>query len=382
MTNAKRKKAVHFGAGNVGRGFLGQLYCQSRWDTVFVDVDQRVVAALNERGGYQIEILGDRNYLFDVTNVRAVDGRQVDAVAAEIADGNLIGTSVGGAALKYIAPAIVAGLELRARNGAGPASILICENLLHAGRILKDMLLQHASGACREYIEQKTRFAESVVSRMVPVVPEAKRNADPLYIGVEAYATLPVDRRGFFDLPEIEGLEFHDNLEAYEERKLFTHNCGHALCAYFGAEKNYEYIWQAVGDPQIRAKVLAALDETSAALICKHHFTQQEQQAHVDDLMHRFANRALGDTVARVGRDPLRKLGPHDRLIGGARLVLETGGEPVAVVEGIRSVLRYRNAGDAAAIELAQMLDEHGLDHVLRKVCGLSPDERLYQMIR
>jgi len=380
--SGRKKKAVHFGAGNIGRGFLGQLYSQSGWETVFIDVDPRVIAALNERKSYKIEILGDKNYFVEVTGVRAVDGRNVDAVAAEIADADLIGTSVGGAVLKHVAPAMAAGLARRAERAAGPISVLICENLLEAGRVLRELLLQSASEACRRYIETQVGFAETVVSRMVPVVPEEKRKADPLYVGVEAYAILPVDRRGFpARLPDIKGLEFHDNLEAYEERKLFTHNCGHCLCAYFGREKNCEYIWQAVSDPEIRKKVLAALDETSAALIKKHGFTVKEQQDHVDDLLTRFANRALGDTVARVGRDPIRKLGPRDRLIGAARLVMETGGQPANIVAGIRSALRYRNADDPVAVELARMIDDHGLPHVLQKICGLQPSEKLYRMI-
>jgi len=378
----KTKKAVHFGAGNIGRGFLGQLYSQSGWETVFVDVDQRLIHALNERRSYQIEILGERCYLLDVTNVRAVDGREAAAVAEEIATADILGTSVGGAVLKHIAPAMAAGLAKRAAAAAAPISVLICENLLGAAKVLRQLLLDNAGGPARAYIEEKVGLAETVVSRMVPAVPDEKRAADPLYIGVEEYAVLPVDKRGFpWGTPEIHGFEFHDNLEAYEERKLFTHNCGHALCAYFGSEKNYEFIWQAVTDPGVRSMVVAALDETSKALIRKHSFTPREQQEHVDDLLGRFANRALGDTVARVARDPLRKLGPQDRLIGAARLVMETGGQPWNVVAGIRSAMRYRNPADPSAVELARMLDQHGIEHVLREVCKLEPSEKLYRMI-
>jgi len=376
------RKAVHFGAGNIGRGFLGQLYSQSGWQTVFVDIDARVIEALNGRGRYDIEILGDENYFVHVTNVRAVNGRDVEAVAAEIADADILGTSVGGAVLKAIAPTIAAGLAHRARAGAGPISILICENLLDAGAVLKGLLLQHADAETAHYIERNVGFAETVVSRMVPVVPEARRAEDPLYIGVEAYAVLPVDARGFpHGLPDIKGLEFHDNLEAYEERKLFTHNCGHSLCAFYGWQKRYEYVWQAVTDPEIRGKVTAALDETSAALIARHGFRPEEQQAHVDDLLARFANRALGDTIARVARDPIRKLGPRDRLVGAARLVLETGGTPENLAAGIRAALDYNNPDDPVALELAAMRRKHGIEHILKHVCGLSPDEELYRMI-
>ena len=379
---AKRCKAVHFGAGNIGRGFLGQLYSQSGWETVFVDVDTRVVEALNTRGRYDIEILGDNRLMAPVTNVRAVDGRDTQAVAAEIADAGILGTSVGGAVLKIIAPTMAAGLAARAQAGAGPVSILICENLLDAGAVLKGLLLQHADAKTARYIEQNVGFAETVVSRMVPVVPEAKRAEDPLYIGVEAYAVLPVDARGFPQgLPDIKGLEAHENLEGYEERKLFTHNCGHSLCAFYGWQKQYEYVWQAVTDPDIRSKVVAALDETSAALIAKHGFDPAEQQAHVDDLLARFANRALGDTVARVARDPIRKLGPRDRLIGAARLVLDTGGTPENLVAGIRTALEYDNPDDPGALELTAMRREHGIGHVLQHVCGLDPAETLYRMI-
>jgi len=378
------RKVVHFGAGNIGRGFLGQLYSQSGWQTVFVDVDDTVVQALNRRRSYSIEILSDAGRRFiEVSNVRAVNGRDTEAAAAEIADADLLGTSVGASLLRHIAPVIAAGLARRAQRNAPPISIVICENLLNSAAVLKNLLLDSISEDTRRYIQESVGFAETVVSRMVPVVPDEKRRADPLYIGVEPYAVLPVDRRGFPQgVPQIDGMEFHDNLEAYEERKLFTHNCGHSLYAYFGYERGLTYIWEAVADEQIRARVLAALDETSRALIRKHGFSEKQQQEHVDDLLARFASRALGDTVSRVARDPIRKLGPRDRLVGAARLVIDTGGQPANIAAGIRSALNYRNPDDPAAVQLARMIDEKGIEYVLQHVCKLKPGEKLYEIMR
>ncbi len=374
---------VHFGAGNIGRGFLGQLYSQSGWETVFVDVVPEVVEALNRRRGYDIEILEETRSVVHVKNVRAVDGRDLDAVADEIARADLLGTSVGVNALPHIAPALARGLERRARAGAAPITIVICENLLNAGAALKQMLEKEIADDAKPYLETSVGFAETVIGRMVPVATPEQRARDPLYVGVEAYAVLPIDRRGFFgDPPDIVGFEYHDGLEAYEERKLFTHNCGHALCAYFGYERGYTYIWEAVNDADLRERVLRGLWESGEALCRKHGFTREEHQAHIDDLLRRFANRALGDTVARVGRDPIRKLGPNDRLVGSAKLALEYGAQPDVLADGIVSALRYDNPDDEKAVELQRMLREDGLDSVLRDVCGLKPTDALYQLVQ
>ncbi|MBM4043653.1 MAG: mannitol-1-phosphate 5-dehydrogenase [Planctomycetes bacterium] len=376
-------KVVHFGAGNIGRGFLGQLYSQSGWETVFVDVDDAVVSAMNARRGYDIEIVGERCHKVSVRNVRAMNGREMPAVAAEIATADLLGTSVGVNALKFIAPVIARGLVARQAKGGQPVSIVICENLLNAGQVLRGMIRDALAPAAQPYLAQKVGFVETVISRMVPVVPDEKRRQDPLYVAVEEYAVLPVDRRGFVGpVPDIHGFEPHDNLHAYEERKIFTHNCAHALCSYLGYRKGHHFICETVADDVLRLQVVDALWESGEALVKKHGFTRQQHQEHIDDLLRRFANKALGDTVARCGRDPIRKLGPNDRLVGSAKLALEYGVQPRGLVKGIVAALRYDNPEDEKAVELAKLLCEKGLAHVLETICGLKSDERLALMVR
>jgi mannitol-1-phosphate 5-dehydrogenase len=113
-------------------------------------------------------------------------------------------------------------------------------------------------------------------------------------------------------------------------------------------------------------------------LCSRFGFTPQEQRAHEEDLLARYRNRALGDQVRRVGADPLRKLGPEDRLIGSARLCLEEGVEPVHVLQGIRAALAYDPPDDPSAARLQEMLRARGLAHVLGEVCGLRPQEPLF----
>jgi mannitol-1-phosphate 5-dehydrogenase len=201
-------------------------------------------------------------------------------------------------------------------------------------------------------------------------------------VGVEAYAILPVDRHAFVaPIPDIKGMEPVDNLHALEERKLFTHNCGHALCALAGYKAGLEYVWQVVERADLRQWVLEGLWESGEAQIKKHGFPRAQHEAHITDLLNRFGNRELGDTVFRLARDPIRKLGRRDRLVGAALLALEYGIQPRRLVEGIVLALRYDEPKDEKAVELQALIRSQGVAHVLTTVCGLREDEPLRAMI-
>ena len=377
-------KAVQFGAGNIGRGFTAQLFTESGYEVVFVDVVDEVVKLINHRRSYPIQIVGDNPQTVTISNVRAVHSSDREAVALEIADSSLVCTAVGVNVLKHVAPAIAMGIKLRADHGVtDPLNIIICENLLHASDFLRRSILESLPPQYESYVTQNIGFVESVVSRMVPVMTEEQQRQDPLMVVVEAYKKLPVAGMGFVGpIPDIVGFEPHDNFEAYVERKLFTHNCGHAIAAYLGYQRNYEYVWQSMGDPGVRRIVEKALAETGEALIKRHGFTQEEHQAHIDDLLNRFSNKALGDTVARVGRDPIRKLGHDDRLIGSANLALSYDITPTNVCLGTAAALAFDDFEDPAAVELQLLIHNRGLDHVFETICGISPDSALANLIR
>ncbi|MFP4056756.1 MAG: mannitol-1-phosphate 5-dehydrogenase [Candidatus Brocadiia bacterium] len=377
------KTAVHLGAGNIGRGFLGQLYWQSGWRTVFVDVLDEVVEALNRRGCYPVHLVDERPQVLTIDRVRALHSRDAQAVSEALAACDLASVSVGVANLARVAPLLAQGIERRARTSHQPLDVVVCENLLDAAQRLRECVLAQSPQRCQPFVRQRVGFVATVVSRMVPVVPEEVRAEDPLHVAVEAYATLPVDATAFVGgVPHVEGFLPVTNIEAHQRRKLFCHNCGHALCAYAGHRRGHALVADAIADPPIREHVQAGLAETGRALIARDGFEPAEHQAHIDDLLRRFANRALGDTVARVGRDPIRKLGPNDRLVGAARFCLDAGVEPTHVVRGVADALAYDNPQDAQAVRLQQMLRREGLDAVLHRVCGLQPGQPLTTRIR
>ena len=372
-------KATIIGAGNIGRGFLGQLLAEAGAAITFVELDEAVVAALNERRGYDIQIVSDTSEVFHVPIAGAVSSTDHDAVARAIASADVAATAVGAGALPAVAELLARGITERfARPAPTPLNVVVCENVIGSGPYVAALVEERVARALRDRFRAEVGFATSVVSRMVPAPPPERRQADPLWIAVEPYCILPVDAGAFVgERPAVLGFRYVDNIDALEEQKAYTHNAGHSMTAYLGHLHGHEYIWQATGDAGVRRAVEEALDETSRALIARHGFDPAEQQAHVDDLFRRYRNRALGDTVQRVARQPIRKLHADGRLIGSARLVLECGMSPVRVVDGIVAALRYDDPGDAEAVELQETIRAEGVGAALTKFCGLDEDEWL-----
>jgi mannitol-1-phosphate 5-dehydrogenase len=375
-------KFVQFGAGNIGRGFTGQLFSDAGYELVFVDVRPEIVAALNERRRYRLRFAGPRRFEErEIGPARAVDGRDQDAVVQELAEAELACTAVGVGALPQLAPVVAEGLRQRAAVGEGALDLLLCENQLDVGAAFRGMVLTELSGEEGAILDQ-IGFVETVVSRMVPELSPEERAADPLLVVVEDYDRLPADATAFRGpVPPVPGLEPVERFPGYFERKLYTHNLGHAVAAYLGHAARHTYIHEAVADPEIAAHVREAMEEAGAGLVARWGFAAKEQRAHAEELMRRFANAALRDTVARVGRDPLRKLRREDRLVGGALLALEHGVEPRNIAAGIAAALRFDAPGDPSAVELQNRLRVEGVEAVLRELCGLAPDHPLTRLI-
>jgi mannitol-1-phosphate 5-dehydrogenase len=379
------RSSVVFGAGNVGRGFLGQLFSESGYEVLFVDVDQELVAAMEGRGHYTIRLV-DNDWLEEVrvAPVRALLAGDSDAVAAAVATASIAATAVGVRALPFVAPVLAAGIAQRAAAGVdAPLNIIICENLKDAAAALRSMVEQHLPAALQPFLRQHIGFVDTVIGRMVPPLTPELRTADPTLILVEPYKELPVDRAGLIGpAPAVVGLQACDNFPAYTARKLYIHNCGHAVLAYLGHLAGHEYGYQALADQAIRPWFDAALAESRAGIVVAHGVAPAWLDAHIADLTRRFANRALGDTILRLGRDPLRKLDPEDRLVGAARLVEQAGIAPDALSLAIAAAYRFDDPRDPLAVSLQERLVADGFDAVLAAVSGIQPEEPLAGLIR
>ncbi|HEU4752398.1 MAG TPA: mannitol-1-phosphate 5-dehydrogenase [Armatimonadota bacterium] len=370
-----RQTVLQFGAGNIGRGFMGQVFTEAGYEVVFVDVVPEVVRSLNERRAYPLQFAGpDRFDRLEVGPVRAVDGRTIPDVARELRDCAFACTAVGVPALPHLMPALAAGIQGRSR----PLNVILCENQLHCSALVREML----RGRVAPEDLERLGLVESVVSRMVPVVPEEERKQDPLVVLAEDYSRLPGDRNGFLgEIPPVPALQPVDNFAAYFDRKLYVHNLGHAVAAYLGYRHGCRYVYEAVGLPAVREQVIGAMEEAGRALCRKHGFDPAEMAAHQQDLLRRFGNAALRDTVLRVGRDPVRKLGPQDRLVGGALTCLDWDVEPGCIVRGIVAALRFDPPEDPGAASIQNVIREQGVGQAVLQFTGQNPGSELGRRI-
>jgi len=377
------KLVIQFGAGNVGRGFLGQLLTESDFEVVFVDVDSALIEAINAAKGYRLKLVGKHPVELWIGNVRAVNASQTEEIAEYLCRAELAATAVGQAALPQVAHVLAQGIRLRRERGvAAPLNVIVCENLYDAANVVRKMILEAAGPEDAAYINEKVGLAEAVISRMVPIVPPEERAADRAYVKAEEYSVLPVCGSGFKGaVPDIKGMVAYDDLTPYVERKLYAHNLSHALLGYFGYHKGHTYVYECTEDAELCERARRAAEEAGRALILKHGFSAEEHKAHLDDLFERFGFRELGDTVFRTTRDPIRKLAYADRLVGAARLALAYDVEPRNIVAGIRAALAYDDARDKGAGELQRMIRAEGRGAVLERVCGLDEGSPLFTMI-
>jgi len=373
-----RPTAVHFGAGSVGRGFLGQLLSEAGYEVVFVDVQPDLLAALNERRSYPLRLVsaeGERS--LEVGPVRAVDGRDAEAVAAEVERAACVSTAVGAGPLQHIARPLAKGLGRRTE----PVNLLICENLPDPTGTVRDLLLSQGEAGLERALGERIGLVPCVISRTVPV-PDPSLLRDPLEVIAEPFARLPADARGIVGTPPpIPCLELKENFPAYVRLKLFVHNAGHAAAAYHGYGKGYTFIHEVMDNPEVCAEVEGVMREGCEALRLAEGLDGMYLNDYSRDLLHRFRNPHLGDTVARVGRDPARKLAPQDRLVGAANLALAQGIDPVHLARAIAAALRFRPEGDPSASQVQSLIAEGGPLRVLRDLSGLPNDHPLARLV-
>lgn len=343
------KNAVIIGAGNIGRGFIGQIMSEAGFAICFVDVSDKIVGELNARHEYPLEIVrtGGSKRL-TVKNVRAVNGNDRDAASRVIADCDICVTCVGAKAIKFIISNLVNGIKLRYAETKRPFNLLICENLMDADEYIRSLLEPELTPD--ELVN--VGLVETSVGRMVPIPDPELTKIDPLLVRAEEYPVLPCDRDAFVgEVPDIRNVVPVSPFRFIIERKLYIHNMGHAVCAYLGMYKGYGYISEAIADPEIRIIVREAMTESAVALAKRFAMPFDELIEHTNDLIRRFGNTALGDTCARVGADIPRKLANPDRLTGASLSVIEAGGHPAYIAAGAAAALAKQvkeNGGSAA----------------------------------
>ena len=374
-------KDVHFGAGNIGRGFIGATLADNGFEIEFVDVNATVIDALNERHEYPVEYAAPGKKRITVRNVSGINNaKEPEKVVQAIAQADLVTTAIGPKVLPLIAPLIAQGLK--ARQDAGnqqPLDVAACENMIGAGDALKKEVYSHLDGDTGAFVDQYVGFPNAAVDRIVP----EQHHDDPLLVAVEPFKEWVIDK-SMLKNPAIHltGVEYADDLEPYIERKLFSVNTGHATVAYNGKFMGYTTIGEAVKDSQILTLLRSALGETRALLADKWpNFTMADLEAYHEKIVSRFENPYISDAIARVGRTPIRKLGYNERFIRPIRECRERGLAYDTLLKTAGRIFTFDEPNDQESVRLMKMVADQPLDKVVAEVTGIKDQALLDEVV-
>lgn len=365
------KQAVHFGAGNIGRGFIGEILFENGFEIAFVDVNETIIDALNQRHAYEIEIAEEGQRHIAVSGVRGINNRlNPEEVVTAISRADLVTTAIGPNILPFIAGLVAQGIEARRQAGnTQPLDVLACENMIGGSAFLYEEVKKHLSEEGLAYAAEFVGFPNAAVDRIVP----AQSHEDPLFVVVEPFNEWVVETQGMKnpDL-KLEGVHYEADLEPFIERKLFSVNSGHATSAYTGAHFGATTILEALQNPEVKSKVEAVLAEIRSLLIAKWNFDEQALVAYHKVIISRFENPYIVDDIARVARTPIRKLGYDERFIRPIRELRERSLSYDNLLATVSYIFGYKDETDEQSVQLQALLQEKSLPEVVAEVTGLT----------
>lgn len=367
------------GTGRVGCGALGLALALQGHDLVFAARRDEVVESIN-RGGYIVSTKGEVEAQIEVRGVRAVNLTRPE-FAQEVAAADQIFISVRPDNLPSVAPALAQAILLRIQSEvASPLDVFCCENIKNAGSQLERLIYTNVPFQHMQQVQDHVGFNAAISDRVVS--GQEVTEGGTFVFTADAVGDVLFDnlqlKREFDVLPPFKGLE---NFPASMEEKLYVLNCGHAVCAYLGFKRGYKYVHEAMGDEEINRCVTGAMLEAQKALQAKHG-RSLHYAGFIQEILATFSNAALMDTVARVGRDPIRKLQADDRLVGPLKLAYRYGINAPNLVKGCAAALSYFQTEDPQSVELQKLVKEKGPAGALDTVSQLRPWNPISKMIR
>lgn len=379
--NSFSKRAVHFGAGKIGRGFIAELLHDSGFEVVFGDVVEEAVDAVNKNHEYSLFLI-DQNFKEKIIDhVSAYSNiKEADKLIDAICDAEVITTSVMATNLPKVAPIITQGLKKRLELGKGKVIVMACENAIMGTDILKKAMIE-TQILTEEQIDKIGVYPNTAVDRMV--FNGVHNGKEGIEIG-DAYE-LAIEKNKLIDPNSrpIDGAEYVDDLMMYLQRKIYIINCGHAIAGYYGQVlKGYEIVQDALRDSDLLPQIRLAMLESASALEKKYGFTHESLVEYMETMMiKRFTTPGVVDPISRVSREPIRKIAYNDRIMGPAFLCEKYGLDNTYLLKGVACALKFKQEGDLQAEELQKYITENSIEDAIIKYTGVEKDSRMYKVI-
>ncbi|MDN6639631.1 MAG: mannitol-1-phosphate 5-dehydrogenase [Tetragenococcus sp.] len=373
-------KATHFGAGNIGRGFIGEILHQNGFAIDFVDINETIINALKKRNSYEIELAAEEKKQITVDQVTGLNNQnEPEAVIESVATSDIVTTAIGPNVLPIIAELIAKGIQKRRENGTQTSiDIIACENMIGGSQTLFEKVRPFLTTEDLAYVDEYVGFPNAAVDRIVPL----QEHEDPLFVSVEPFCEWLVDdTQSKAKQIRLDNVGYVADLTPYIERKLFSVNTGHATTAYTGAYYGYITIGEAIADERVLNQLKAVLQETGDLLITKWDFSRTQHDQYRQKIIDRFKNPYISDDVSRVARTPIRKLGYDERFIQPIREAKGYDLSYQALVDVVALIFQYNNPEDEESVRLQKMLKEQSVSEVVQDVTGLTDSSIINELV-
>lgn len=353
-------KAVIFGAGQTGRGYIARYLVDKNYDISFVEINRELISKLNEDKFFNIHFYDQDRTPFVVSGFNAyyLD----DQVIPLISQADLIFTAMGEQNLKYVAPYIVSSLNFRKNK----AIIITNENGINPARVLRDEIKKHTTQ--NNYLVSQTAVFCSTVNVKGTRLDIFSQNetyypydCDELTTGLNLKGAVPVH-----------------NFENFLKRKIYTYNALAGIISYLGYLKGYSIYGEAANDEEISDIMDLLLKELNPALAEYFNISLKEQETFANKALTKFKNRNILDYVIKNGRDAFRKLGKTERIIAPMKIIEDHGGNADILYLNAAAALTYWKElsgngreplmSGTPLQELAKILDTDEENELIKKI--------------
>ena len=350
---SNNKLALHFGAGNIGRGFICPELKKSNYDVVFVDVDEDLINEINLKKEYKITSL-DINSESSVV-IRDVSGISIndnDSINSYMSKADIISTSVG--------PKYVQGIYELIDN-------------VNTSKQIFFIAFENQYRSSTKAQPQNSKNIENIISIdavVDKIVPPQNNNS--LDVVVEKYGSIVLDDLQHKPLDESDIVTYGD-YEVEFIKKLWLLNGLHLKLAYFGISKDLQFIHEIFEHDEYKSYAIDALEALATAFISKTDY-EHELSEFKKSILNRFSQPALKDKVVRVARNPKLKFSKNERFQAPLDVLINNGME-VTTFKAIIDLLMSTNFDAVEGYDEFSTFTKDGLGFFLSEYWKLSSDD-------
>lgn len=372
-------RAVHFGAGKIGRGFIADLLHNTGYEITFVDVNEKLNKEMNQYHNYYLYVIQEDYRRREIDKVSALSPiTQPEEVSKAIVDADLVTTAVIADNFPKIANNLAAGLKARLDAGKERVNVIPCENAFYCGVMLKEELLKTGL-LTEEELETIAAIPSTAVDRMVFAADRDGR--DGIDVGNTFELVIEKNKLVDPDAEPIKDAEYTGNLDKYLERKLCVVNGGHTMSAYLARLMGYDIIQDYFKVPENKKLTRDMMLQAAAFIEKKHGFVHNEMVDYIDATIGRWSTPGVKDTIERIAKAPIRKLDPEDRMVKSAIECEKYGLANDLILKGIAAAFLYDVEGDEQAAEIKAYVEENGIEKAVTHYTGIGAGSRIYDEI-